>query len=298
MTDRAPTAISVLIPTRRGWPDARPAVEAFAAEIDPATDEIVVVDGSGKRPPRAAPSGVRWIIGREGSVFQLREDGYREVHGSLVAVTEDHCRPVPGWAAALRMAADDHPDAVGIGGSVRNGTPAHAIDRGAFFITQGPHMAPLSPGPSGAVKGPNVAYRTDVVSRLTGRGSLGVIELFDGPSLAGPGEFFVNDDRIAVYHDQDMGFRATSAVEFHNGRTVASFRRLRPGIGDVLRVLGAPILPLYRSLRTVRLVRTKPHRGRAFASALPAIFWLQYCHSAGEVLGYLTGPGDSPRKLR
>jgi hypothetical protein len=298
MIDRDPIAISVLIPTRRGWPDARPTIDAFAAEIDPAKDEIVVIDGSGN-PSRPAPAtGVRWIAGRQGSVFQLREDGYREVRGTLIAVTEDHCRPVPGWAAGLRRAAAEHPEAVGFGGSVRNGTPATAIDRGAFFITQGPHMAPLPPGPAGAVKGPNVAYRADVIDRLSGRGSLGVIELFDAASLAGADEYFVNDDRIAVYHDQAMGFRATSAVEFHNGRTVASFRRLRPGLGDVLRVLASPILPLYRSIRTVRVVRAKAHRGRAFASALPAIFWLQYCHSAGEVLGYLTGPGNSPRKLR
>jgi len=28
-----------------------------------------------------------------------------------------------------------------------------------------------------------------------------------------------------------------------------------------------------------------------------AIVWLQYCNAAGELLGYATGPGDSPNQL-
>jgi hypothetical protein len=36
----------------------------------------------------------------------------------------------------------------------------------------------------------------------------------------------------------------------------------------------------------------------AVMTAIPAIFWLQYVAGAGEFIGYLSGPGESPRHLR
>jgi hypothetical protein len=289
--------LSVLIPTRRGWAAAERSVRSFAAEVDPAVGEVVVVDGSRARVPDELPAGVRWVRRDGGSVFQLRETGYREVRGAIVAVTEDHCRAAPGWADALRRAYREHPDAIGVIGSVRNGTPEHAIDRGAFYITQTPFLAPLPTGPLTTIAGPNVSYRREVIERMRGRADMGMIELLDNPNLRREGEWFVADDRVVVYHDQHFDLRTTSALEFHNGRTVAGFQRLRARPKDVLRVLLAPILPLYRATRAVRQVRGREGSSEQLRTAVPAILWLQYCFGAGELLGYLAGPGDSPSQL-
>ncbi len=67
--------------------------------------------------------------------------------------------------------------------------------------------------------------------------------------------------------------------------------------GDWLRILAAPFLPIYRSARVVRGAVAK---GRA-STVLPALPWiiaLEYCHEAGEFVGYLLGPGRSPYGLR
>jgi hypothetical protein len=272
-------------------------VRSFAAELDPRVSELVVVDGSGTAGPDDLPPGVRWIRQEPGSVFQLREAGYREVRGEIVAVTEDHCRPAPGWMDALRRAYREHPEAIGVIGSVRNGTPERAIDRGAFYITQTPFLAPLPTGRLTTIAGPNVSYRKDVIQRMRARGDLGMIELLDNSKVRGEGEWFVADDRIVIFHDQHFDLLTTSALEFHNGRTVAGFQRLRPGPRDVLRILLAPVLPLYRAVRAVREIRSKDESGDLLRRALPAIIWLQYCFGAGELVGYLAGPGDSPSQL-
>jgi hypothetical protein len=295
-TDSLP--LSVLIPTRRGWGAAEPAVRSFMAEVPPEWGEIVVLDGSGTMPPEGElAENVRWIAHKAGSVFQLRAAGYREVRGDIVAVTEDHCRAVPGWADTVMRAHREHPTAVGIAGAVRNGTPEHRIDWGAFLITQTPFLEPLSSGPLPSVAGPNLSYKRAAIERMEARGDLGVIELLDNPGLLREGEEFRADDRILVLHDRAMGVRGTSVIEFHNGRTVAGFRRTRFGLPELARLLLAPGLTLYRSIRTVRTARRKRVDPAVLRRSVAPVVWLHACYAAGEVLGYLAGPGDSPRRL-
>ena len=293
-----PLPLSVLIPTRRGWGAAEPAVRSFMAEVGPDRGEIVVVDGSGTVPPQGvlAPN-VRWITLGASSVFQLRAAGYREVRGDIVAVTEDHCRAGPGWADAVTRAHREHPAAVGIAGAVRNGTPEHRIDWGAFLITQTPFLEPLPSGPVPSVAGPNLSYKRAAIGRMEARGDLGMIELLDNPGLLREGEEFRADDRILVLHDQAMGVRGTSIIEFHNGRTVAGFRRTRFGLPELARLVLAPGLALYRAVRTVRTARRKRIDPAILRRTVVPVVWLQACYAAGEVLGYLAGPGDSPRRL-
>jgi hypothetical protein len=217
--------------------------------------------------------------------------------GSIVAVTEDHCRPTPGLGRAILDAHEREAGAMAIVGAVRNGSRDTSIDWAAFLITQAPNMEPVRPGRRESVGGPIVAYKRRFVDRIVGRGDLGTIELLDSRDLLRSGETFVASDRIVVIHDQSLGLRGTSGIEFHNGRTVAGFRRIRFGRGDAARVMLSPAVFVHRVVRTVRLARSRRVEPRTLELALPAIVWLQLCNSAGELLGYLIGPGDSPRHL-
>jgi len=115
------------------------------------------------------------------------------------------------------------------------------------------------------------------------------------------GEEIVADDSIVVRHNQSQGLLGTSLAEFDNGRTIAGYRRREMTRGDWLRILTSPVLPSYRAVRQMRLVRSKRMpQGMTtarMAQSLPAHIWFQYCAMAGELLGYATGPGDSPKRL-
>jgi glycosyl transferase family 2 len=284
----------------RGWPAAKPTVDSLRDQVAAAGGEIVVMDGSGNPTPSAEDTGavVRWVKHPGWSVFQLRHAGYGEARGEIVAVTEDHCRATPDWCEAILRAHVDHPDAIAIGGCSQNGTTSHVVDWAAFIVVQGPFIAPLPNGPADRIAGAaTVSYKRRALERFPDHGPLGAIELFDTATVRRDGETLINDDRIRIIHHQSMGIMGTAAAEYHNGRTIAGFRRRMFERGDLLRIVGFPVLALYRSLRSIRIALGKRVPRAALITAIPSIVFLQYAHGAGELLGYLAGPGDSPRRL-
>jgi hypothetical protein len=139
-----------------------------------------------------------------------------------------------------------------------------------------------------------------VLERLGGDGEQGIIDFLELPRAL-RGEDLVADDSIKVWHSQSQGLAGTSRAEFDNGRTIAGYRRRAMTRGDWLRIASSPVLPAYRAVRAIRIVRAKgPQDGMPtgrMAQVLPAHMWFQYCAMAGELLGYAAGPGDSPHRL-
>jgi hypothetical protein len=304
MTSRT-VPITALIATIRGWPDARHAVSLIAPQVAAVGGEFIVVDGSGKAPPSAAEldglGPVRWMSLPDSSVFQLRRAGYRAAQGEIIAVTEDHVYVAPDWIERILEVHRAYPGAGVVGGAVLNNTDQKLIDWAAFFLTQGPYMPPLVNGPSERVSGPaNVSYKRRVIDRLGGDDDQGVIDFLELPAAL-EGEQLVAHDSIRVRHNQSQGLLRTSLAEFDNGRTIAGYRRRQMTRGDWLRIAASPVLPVYRAVRAMRIVRGKERQPgvttATIAKALPAHVWFHYCAMAGELLGYAFGPGGSPRRL-
>lgn len=290
--------LSVIVGTRQGWPAVRLVLDALRDQIASVGGEVVVVDGSGKPAPGAEESGeqVRWVSRPGESVFELREAAWREVRGEIIAITEDHCEPRPDWCAQILRAHAEHPDAVAIGGAVDNGTRERLLDWAAFLMTQSPFMAPFDDDVRVAAGAANSSYKRAGLEASGVRPAGAEDPLRFLALRPQAGDSVVNDDQIVVDHHQSMGFGPTSVVEFHNGRSIAGYRRSQMGRGDWARVGGASVLPLYRTLRSVRMSARKGRRNEALRS-LPWQVWLQYCNSAGELVGYMTGPGRSPNEL-
>src|SRR5688500_212102 len=213
MNDRPSTEtlpITTIVPTARGWPAARPALERVVPQTLAAGGEVIAVDGSGRPTPDdeqlAVLGGAASWLARPGeSVFQLRQAAYAAARGEIVAVTEDHCHVAPDWIERILEAHRRHPEAGAIGGAVLNGTDRKLVDWAAFFLTQGPHMPPLPNGVADRISGPaNVSYKRRVLDRLGGDEQQGVIDFLELPrALAG--EALVADDSIRVLHHQSQG---------------------------------------------------------------------------------------------
>lgn len=290
-------SLSIVVPTIRGWPKARLALDPLIPQAQRVGAEILVVDGSGRSAPSELAPLVRWEQKPGWSVFQMRAWAYRHAAGEIVAATEDHCVVADDWCERILAAHREFPDAMAVGGAVLNGTDQKAVDWAAFLLTQGPFMPPLGQGPARMISGPaNVSYKRAALDRLATAEGEGLI---DWMSITGPDAdgALIADDRIRVRHHQSQGFWGTSLAEFDNGRTIASFRRPQMTKMDWLRVATVPIMPLYRSLRSLRRVRHKYAPPPVVLRAAPILVWFQYCASVGEFLGYTAGPGDSPRRL-
>jgi GT2 family glycosyltransferase len=106
--------ISVVIATRNRETRLRFALEALARQTLPSERfEVVVVrasdaDGPTVTPPPGLP--VRFLDCRPGPAAQ-RNVGWRAANASLIAFTDDDCRPVRDWLERL-LAAADHSDGI------------------------------------------------------------------------------------------------------------------------------------------------------------------------------------------
>lgn len=294
--------LSVVVGTTEGWPYVQPVLDAIRGDAEALGVEILFVDGSGHQPPRREDIGghVRWLTSRSTSVFKLYAEGLREALGEVVATTEDHAVPRPGWCAAILRAHAEHPEAAAIGGAIENGSRHSLIAWASYFITQGPHMAPLGnrqvPMTTNEA---NVSYKRSAVVDLDDNDGLGFMAILHNQRLAERGEILRVDDRMVVDHFETVGLRATSAIHFHNGRAISGFIRHKGMTTEQwLRMAAALVLPVYRTARAIRIGLGKGRmRGRVLASA-PIALWLDYCGGVGHLLGYVAGEGDSPRHLR
>lgn len=293
--------LSVAIATTEGWPYMRTVLDSFRADAERLGVEIVVGDGSGapEPPAEALPAGTVWLRPDSNDVFRLLAQAMRRCSAPVVATTEDHCTVRPGWCEAIIRAHTEHPDAAAIGGTIENGSRDTLLDWGSYFITQGPHMGPLGQREVSFVTNEAcLSQKRWAVDLLDDLGGQGVSMIFHTRALHDKGHALRVDDRFSVDHFQSIGFRETTAIHFHNGRTIAGFRRRDMTRGDWLRVALGGLLPAYRVSRILRTCLPKRRHGRELLASLPLAVWCEYSAGLGHLVGYATGPGDSPRHLR
>jgi hypothetical protein len=300
MADRA--SLSVVIGTGEGWPYVRDLVRALRPEIESVSGELLIVDGSGGAAPPVTDLGanVRWLSRDAASVFALYAIGLREARGEVIATTEDHALPRPGWCAAIVAAHAAHPEAAAIGGAIENGSTDSLIQWASYFTTQGPHMAPLGdrvvPMTTNEA---NVSYKRSAAADVDDNDGLGFMAILHNRRLAESGAVLRVDDRMVVDHFETSGFGWTTSIHFHNGKSIAGFRRSH-GMSDEdwVRMATALLLPAWRSLRVWRVGLAKGRKRHELVASAPFALWLEYVQGAGSLMGYLLGPGSSPGHLR
>ena len=64
-----------------------------------------------------------------------------------------------------------------------------------------------------------------------------------------------------------------------------------------LRLAGLPVVPYLRFARAIALTSSKGY-GPEFRAVWPAILWLYLVQCAGQIVGFVAGPGDSPRRVQ
>jgi hypothetical protein len=125
-----------------------------------------------------------------------------------------------------------------------------------------------------------------------------MMEFLFNRQLREQGEILLADDRLVVSHNQSHGFWGTFAVHFHNGRSIAGFRlRQISGLDRLFRIGSCAILPAYLLYVTIWPVIRKRQLLKPALASLPLTMLVVTCHAAGEFVGYLFGPGNSPRQV-
>jgi hypothetical protein len=297
--DAAPDTLTVVVPTCHGWPAVRPYLARLQDQAVATSTEVIVADGSRQPAPPADAvwPGLVWLRHPGAGLFELRMLARRRARGSIVAVTEDHCMVAPDWCAEILETFRRQPAAVAVKGAVRNGTAARLADHASFLVNHASNLPPFDGGAEDAIFGISaVAYRRSALDRLAPEPGWPV-ELHDTRRWRAAGETVVADARIQVDHYQSGGLLELSALHFHNARAISGLRRRRMARRDWARIAVTPILPLVRTVRTVTLCARKRVPWATLVPSLPLFVWFYLWKAAGELTGYLTGPGDSATKL-
>jgi hypothetical protein len=288
--------ISVVIPTRSGWPHFRLSVDAVLPQVRAAVGQLVVADASGlAEPDWAADADIEWIAMPGAPGWELRQAAYERAAGEIVAITEDHCAPTPDWLASVLEEHRRHPDAAAIYGMVENGSREHRIDWALYGAGYLP-WAPPRPRAEGNPGHANLSFKSWAFERVAPAGDQ-VLEFRYINALRAAGCEVAASDRLLVTHVQCASIRTTGRLFFHDGRAIAGLRRQRMSALDWVRAALPPLIAGYRTLRTLAAARSKPTVAGEIARSAPLIALLHLCHTIGETVGYLGGPGDSGSRL-
>jgi hypothetical protein len=290
--DASRPAISVVVVTIGGWDEVKDCLGALLPQVEEQDGELIVGDSTDDVYPIAHPR-LRVIVHPGESVFAIRAAVAPEAKGEVVAFTEDHCLAAPDWCDRILAAHRNNPEAALVGGRVENASTRRLVDWADFLMIFAPFIQPTAPRGRRIPTPANVAYKREYLPRRLATGEL---EISLPERLQAEGRVVMRDD-VVITHSHSRGFRTAAARHYDNGRSTAGLalagaprrarrRRVRLALTAFPRLSWETIRPTLR--------RGIPWRARL---SLPIAVVLTGCHTWGEVVGAIRGPGRSPHRV-
>jgi hypothetical protein len=259
------------------------------------TGEVEVILATTRDAGDATEPGVRVLRCAEGATIpELRLAGVRVAVAPLIALTEDFCAPVPGWADAL-LAAWARGVADVLAGPVAR-QDGRAADWALTLIEYGRYFCTTPEGPVKDVPSINVAYDAVRLGEALGPHATGFYEVEVHARLRAEGARMWRVPQAVMVDENRMPLSEALHAQFHHGRLYGGDRfAKRPILSRLLHLAVTPTVPL------VLLARIAPGtcaagRGTQLVRALPALALLLLAWAIGEATGTLAGEGGSRRR--
>lgn len=291
-----------MIASVNGLPYPLACLDALAAQTGGVDAEVILADCTGPATVAAVreryPTVRVLTFDERKSVPWLRAAGIRAARGRLVAVTEDHCVPHSDWYGRI-VEVHRRTGWAAVGGGVENGSTTRLVDWAVFFCEYHQHMSPVPEGPSDFIPGMNVAYDMDALGPMLAVFEEGLWENFLHDKLREKGYVLGMDPSIVVSHLKHFTVPMFLSERFHYSRSFAGMRVADAPLTTRLAWAGASLLlpPLLLGRLTKNVVRRRTHLGW-YARAFPLVVLFSVAWSVGEMVGYLTGEGDSLLMVR
>ena len=293
--DQRTPALSVVIASVSGWEMLEPTLRALDAQPDRDRMEVIVVEAIGGETRRLLsehrpPVEIIAVDARR-TIPALRHLGVARATGDLVAILEDHGEVAPDWASALLEAHEGPWGAVG--GVVENGRGG-LVNWAAFFCEYAPYMGPVLEGESTDLPGNNIAYKRPHLLRHAHELEEGRWESWINDKIRADGVPIASTNRAVVRHIKPFRLGHFLVQRFHFARSYAGMRRVdQSPVKRLIYGFGSIALPALLTLRVTRQAVGKRRNLGWFAASFPLIGLFYTVGAAGEMIGYLLGPGDS-----
>jgi hypothetical protein len=262
---------------------------------------VIVVDRIGaelQRTLRERFPEVRVISTPAGTTIpQMRHLAFEAARASTVAVIEDHVLVPPDWASQLLEAQAGRE--VVIGGSVENAATETLVDWAAFLCEYSHCIPPIPAGRVSWLTGNNVAYPAGLLASARSVTASGAWENVLHDTLRDRGVPLECHPEIAVGHKMHYSIGDYLSQRYLYARSYAGARVRGAGIARRVGMGAASIaLPPLLLWRTVSRILPKAPYRPLLAKSLPLIGLFVVAWAAGELVGYIAGPGDSLGKVK
>lgn len=226
-----------------------------------------------------------------------RAAGVRAARAPIIAFTEDHSFPSPGWAEAL-IAAHEHPWAA-VGPAFLNGNPRSTVSWVNLLIEYGPWVAPIAAGPRDHIPPHNSSYKRDLLldygDRLEGLIEAETVLQWD---LRGKGHGLYIEPAAQTRHFNISLLRTSVPLRISVGRMFGAARARDWPLGKRMAYAAAsPMIPFVRFGRALRFARRCTEKHGLFPKVLPALLAGFVLDGFGELLGYALGGGSSVEQV-
>lgn len=288
--------LSVVIASVNGLPYIGRCLSALA-EHAPGAEVIVAdcTDAATRHEISTRWPDVRLLAFEEPtSVPSLRAAGIFAASAPRVAVLEDHCLVLEGWAEAL-LGQDG--EAAAVGGPIRS-HGGRVRDWAGFLFEYSAFLEPAARGATRLLPGMNVSYDRRAIEAMTDLLRAGKWESWLHGRLLERGLGLHCEPDAVIEHRMDFGVRDFAAQRFHYARSYAAMRNPDLGARRALYVLASPLLlPLLYGRIAANVWRRRRHR-RQLALATPLLVVYATITFVGEAIGYATGGGRSLLRVR
>jgi hypothetical protein len=290
-----PAELSVVVPAVNTLGDVIDCLTALDAQQN-ARVEVLVVDrlGDGVRAEvaRRFPSARVIPVPRDTTIPRMREIAFGEATADAVAVIEDHVIVPSDWARAL-LDARRETGAV-VGGSIDNAARTSIVDWAAFLCEYSHCITPLPSGPTNGLPGNNVIYDRALLERYRDTIAAGKWENYLHDAMHRDGVPLVLRPDIGVGHKKHYTVGEYLSQRFLYARSYAGERvKGMPLSKRVAYGAAAFALPPLLMYRTVARVLAKGRYRMQLLLSIPLLFLFIASWTAGEIVGYWFGPGDS-----
>ena len=290
-----PADLSIVVPSVNGLGDLVGCIAALEAQSGVQL-EILVVDRLGDavraEVARRFPQAKVIPVPRDTTIPRMREIAFAAATGEAVAVIEDHVIVPPGWARAL-LDARRETGAV-VGGSIDNAARSSVVDWAAFLCEYSHCITPLPSGPTNALPGNNVIYDRALLERYRDTIAAGKWENHLHDAMHRDGVPMVLRPEIGVGHKKHYTVGEYLSQRFLYARSYAGERVKGMPLAKRLSYGAAAFaLPPLLMYRTVTRVLAKRRYRMQLLVSIPLLVLFIASWTAGEIVGYWTGPADS-----
>src|SRR5262245_53874028 len=233
---------------------------------------------------------------RRKTIPDLRRIGVENANGKIVAILEEHCTATPNWLRSIVNSFADNPAAVG--GSVLDDNYPRLRDWVTYFVEYNAYMPPVPNGKVNDLPGNNVAFRKDLLLQHLSQLKEGYWEAFLYSRLAEEKAVLKSNPEMAVYHRGPFDYGYYLGQRYLFSRAYACARRnVMPLSRRAVYTLLSPALPALLLVRITARVWQKKHRWNQYIRTFPLVVPATVVYVAGELMGYLFGPGDALLKV-